>query len=160
MPTAARIKGTKNAKPDEKIRREMKQIDDEMHETAVKFRTPQSLIEGPGDKEGLGHAFPARLTAYDPDDDRVEMKINAPGAFGQKTLQDSDLEWIKRKKQNAQYAEFVNWCETYYDMRDPAIQVRGLDEYNQLRANFRLCSASSKKCSRTTSSAAKSKSKK
>jgi hypothetical protein len=155
MPTAARIKGTKNAKPDEKIRREMSQIDDEMHEASVKFRTPDSLERGAGSHEGLGHKFPARLTAYDPDDDRIEMKANAPAMFGQKTLEDKDLEWIKRKKQNAQYAEFVNWCETYYDMRDPAIQVRGLDEYNQLRANFRLCSGSSKKCSRTTSSAAR-----
>jgi hypothetical protein len=159
MPTAARIKGTKTAKPDEKIKREMKQIDDEMHETAVKFRNPDGIVRAGGEQRGQGHDFPARLTAYDPDDDRIEMKANAPRMFGQKFLEEKDLEWIRRKKQNAQYAEFVNWCETYYDMRDPAIQVRGLDEYNQLRANFRLCSASSKKCSRTTSSAAKSKSK-
>lgn len=122
MPKAAKLEGGKAAKPDEKIKREMKEVDDSAQNMAVKYRRPDKAAMHPNDAEGLGRSFPARLTAYDPQDDLQEMKLNAPEDFGYKMLEREDLEWMRRKKQNVQYADFINWAETYFDMRDPAQQ--------------------------------------
>ena len=121
MPTASKVRNVKVARPDERIRREAKEIDGEFQKLKTDFRPPQVARPDVGE-EGLGHRFPAKLVAVDPDDERLEMKIQAPRELGLKMLEKEDLKNLQRKKQNLQWAEFENWCETYFDMKDPAIQ--------------------------------------
>lgn len=124
MPTAKKIKSVPNANPDKKIREEMKEIDGEMRSAATRFRAPQTLEHASVDSEGLGNKFPRRVFADDSEKDSyVEWKRSAPEAiYGQKRLEKEDYEYEKSKAQNYEYAQWLNWAETYFDMRDPAQQ--------------------------------------
>lgn len=113
-------KAFKASKPDAKIRKEMADLDEGLHKLRVRHRAPDVQFDQHG--KPLTNAFPAKLTAYDPQDNIMDMKVNAPAEFGVKMLETKDLEWLQRKVQNTQYKEFIDWIETYYDMRDPAIQ--------------------------------------
>lgn len=94
-------------KAQKRITTGMKEVDDSLHEAAVKYRAPDQLITKDEDQKGPGRVFPAPLTAYDPDDDRLEAKVNAPAELGYKMLQNEDIQNLQRKAQNAQYAEFI-----------------------------------------------------
>lgn len=111
MPTASKVRNVKVARPDERIRREAKEIDGEFQKLKTDFRPPQRALPDQGE-EGLGHRFPAKLVAIDPDDERLQMKLEAPKELGMKMLEKEDLKNLQRKKQNLQWAEFENWCET------------------------------------------------
>lgn len=122
MPSAAKLKGIKNANEyNAQNKREMRQIADEAHNAQVKFRPPDFVQGDDEQKKGTGREFPAHLSTVSSYDDYVERKVNAPEALGYKMLSDKDLEWMKEKEENIQFAEFENWCATYFDMKDPAI---------------------------------------
>jgi hypothetical protein len=105
MPQVAKVNKVKVARPDERIRREMKEVDNEFQKLKTDYRPPQMARPDPGE-DGLGHRFPAKLVAVDPDDERLEMKLQAPNELGVKFLEKDDLNNLKRKKQNLQWAEF------------------------------------------------------
>lgn len=107
MPTVSKVKNVKVARPDERIRREMKEVDNEFQKLKTDFRPPQVARPDQGE-EGLGHRFPAKLVAVDPDDERLEMKLQAPKELGVKFLEKDDLKNLQRKKQNLQWAEWVS----------------------------------------------------
>lgn len=118
---AARPHKFKAAKPDAKIRQDMEMIDDSLQKLEVRHRPPQSIQDSNGaNYNAPSNIFPARLTAYDPRDTYQEMKILAPDELGQKFLTDEDLKWMDRKRQNAQYAEYITWAEqcmiSFYDL--------------------------------------------
>jgi len=109
MPTASKVRNVKVAKPDERIRREAKEVDGEFQKLKTDFRPPQRALPDQGE-EGLGHRFPAKLIAVDPDDERLEMKLQAPKQLGVKFLEKEDLKNLQRKKQNLQWAEWVSYA--------------------------------------------------
>ncbi len=108
MPTASKVRNVKVARPDERIRREAKEIDGEFQKLKTDFRPPQRASPDAGQPDGLGYRFPAKLVAVDPDDERLEMKLQAPKALGVKMLEKEDLKNLQRKKQNLQWAEWVS----------------------------------------------------
>jgi hypothetical protein len=93
-------------------------VDDSLHEVSTKHRVPDRLSDTKdGNYRPSSNSFPARLTAADNRDHYMHMKANAPEAFGQKFLSEEDLHWMERKRQNAQWAEFEQWCESKYACR-------------------------------------------
>lgn len=110
MPQVAKVKNVKVARPDDRIRREMKEVDNEFQKLKTDFRPPQRAQPDRDQDEGLGHRFPAKLVAVDPDDERLEMKLQAPKELGVKFLEKDDLKNLQRKKQNLQWAEWVSYA--------------------------------------------------
>jgi rRNA maturation protein Nop10 len=103
------------ARPDAKIRREMGEFDSTMQKLTTQYRQPDRTPDDDGRE--LNNAFPARLTVADPYDKYIDLKARADTTvFGTKTMTDADLSWLERKRQNQEYAEFVNWVETYFGM--------------------------------------------
>ncbi len=122
MPSASKIKGVKNVNPDETIRREMKEVDHETKSAVSRFRAPQTVVNNPAGDAGLGAQFPRRTFVDDTDRDTyIEWKRAADErVYGQKRLEKEDFEYEQGKAQNAQYVQWLNWAETYFDMKDPA----------------------------------------
>ncbi len=121
MPTAAKIKGVKNVNRDKDIREEMTQIDKEAKSAVTRFRPPQTLENADA---GLGVSFPRRIFADDSErDSYIEWKRNAKKeVYGEKRLEKEDYEYEKDKDRNVQYAQWLNWAETYFNLADPAEQ--------------------------------------
>lgn len=118
-PKKVELEGVRNVAPDKDIRDDMKQVDKELKTAVTRFRAPQTIENAPA---GLGTQFPRRLFADDSERDTyIEWKRNAPvEQYGQKFLEKEDFEYEKFKAQNQQYAQWINWAETYFDMTDPA----------------------------------------
>lgn len=112
MPTASKVRNVKVARPDERIRREAKEVDNEFQKLKTDFRVPQLARPDDPSEAGIGQRFPAKLVAVDPDDERLQMKLDAPGELGIKFLEKDDLKNLQRKKQNLQWAEWVSYANS------------------------------------------------
>jgi len=55
----------------------------------------------------------------DPYDEVAEAKMQAPEALGSKSLSGQDLQWLKRKQDVYQGANFKSFVSQLYDARDP-----------------------------------------
>lgn len=128
MSVPGRLRGAKRAAPDSQIRQDMNQVSEALHETQWRYRKPDQIANNntgagsPGDIPS-GNMFPARLTAYDPRDTMMEAEMEADkDTFGQKFLTNEKLQWLMDKKKNVEYAQFMEWAETFFDPNDPAEQ--------------------------------------
>lgn len=80
-----------------------------------------------------GGSFPVRLYAPDPYDTEVKLKMDAdPTIFGEKTLMQSDLDWLRRKQDQMTAAEFKQFVASMYNINDPAQLARMNKVYPEL----------------------------
>lgn len=73
--------------------------------------------------------FPVRLFPRDEYDTTVQLKqsvVNSSGSgpMGQATLTTDDLEWMKRKLEAEQQADFKQWVLRQFDLKDPAQRMQ------------------------------------
>ncbi len=124
MPYTARnkLKGASIADPSDVILEQGKQQRDELAKMEWQHRPAQRAFDQNGvPVKGPGAMFPVKQTAFDPDDDRFEMKMKAPAALGFKMLEEKDLQNLQRKADQQQYAQVEQFAEQYFDMTNPAI---------------------------------------
>lgn len=122
MPTAKRLKGQTVADPSQRIFREGKEIRDNLHKIEYQNRPGTFAFDQAGRRlEGPGSQFPAKLTAHDKDDERLQMKLNAPPELGFKMLEDKDIAHLQRIADQMTFAEFEQFAEQYFDLKNPAI---------------------------------------
>ncbi len=124
MPYTARnkLKGASIADPSDVILEQGKQQRDELAKMEWQHRPAQRAFDQNGvPVKGPGAMFPVKQTAFDPDDDRFEMKMKAPPQLGFKMLEEKDLQNLQRKADQQQYAQVERFAEQYFDMTNPAI---------------------------------------
>lgn len=92
-----------------------------------------------GDVDGLGQpvpktagSYPVRLYAPDPYDTEVALKAQVGDQMGQRTLMQSDLDWLKRKQDQMTAAEFKQFVASMYNINDPAQLARMNKVYPEL----------------------------
>jgi len=66
-------------------------------------------------------AFPVRLFPHDKDDNLIDLKMKAdPAVLGAKTLTTKDLEWLQRKQEAQNAAQFKLYAAQLFDSKNPA----------------------------------------
>jgi hypothetical protein len=83
-----------------------------------------------GRQDGTGGIdFPVRVSAPDPDDHIMELKMNAAregarGPFGQVHADTEDFRWADRKRQQIERINYENFIAKSFDLSNPADQQR------------------------------------
>lgn len=73
---------------------------------------------------GSGDQFPQNIIRRDPrdTDKKIKTKLIGPGGvgtpFGQATLEQSDIDWMKRKQAAVEEARFYEWLNLTFDKED------------------------------------------
>lgn len=73
-----------------------------------------------GTEDKRSNRFPVRLFPKDPYDDVARLKSAAADDLGVKTLTTDDLEYLRRKEESIQGADFKTWIIGQFDNKDPA----------------------------------------
>jgi hypothetical protein len=118
-----RVTSTKVAAPEAKLKEEMESFDEEAYEAQVHYRVPDEVADENREQNRAERGPPAKLTVPNKAADRFRLRSQlskqAPGL--QQFATDGDLAAIDHARKNKNYANYLQFAETFFDMRNPAI---------------------------------------
>ena len=131
--------GSKQKEISEKIRR----VEDQASPNAVSFAPERDLGQvAPRDRDAMDEQF--RSDAYqgsDAEDELMTAKLQLqedgqPGVtkFGVLEAKDKDFAWLRKKREQAEYANFSQWFAENFDKMDPAQKKLAKEMFPQFYA--------------------------